>query len=129
MIKTGGALKIFYSNMIHITCVIHGLNRVAEKVRDIFPGINKLVNNGKKMFLKAPHRITAYKNCMDCRLPPEPVITRWGTWLETALFYSENFSKFKELVSNIEDDAQSVQKVKSNLSTNENFVFARFCTF
>lgn len=117
MIKTGGALKIFYSNMIHITCVAHGLNRVAEKVRDIFPGINKLVNNGKKMFLKAPHRITAYKNFMDCRLPPEPVITRWGTWLEAALFYSENFSKFKELVSNIEDDAQSVQKVKSILST------------
>ena len=27
------------------------------------------------------------------------------------------FSKFKELVSNIEDDAQSVQKVKSILST------------
>ncbi|KAL4108044.1 hypothetical protein QTP88_018301 [Uroleucon formosanum] len=69
------------------------------------------------MFLKAPHRITAYKNCMDCRLPPELVITRWGTWLEAALFYSENFSKFKELVSNIEDDAQSVQKVKFILST------------
>ncbi|KAF0705362.1 Uncharacterized protein FWK35_00026605 [Aphis craccivora] len=59
--------------------------------------------------------ITAYKNFMDCRLPLEPVITRWGTWLEAALFYSENFSKFKELVSNIEDDAQSVQKVKSTL--------------
>jgi len=27
MIKTGEALKIFYSNMIHITCVAHGLNR------------------------------------------------------------------------------------------------------
>jgi len=84
---------------------------------NIFPGINKLVNNGKKMFLKAPHRITAYKNCMECHLPPEPVITRWGTWLETAMFYSENISKFKELVSNIEYDAQSVKKVKSILST------------
>jgi len=40
-----------------------------------------------------------------------------STWLEAALFYSENVSKFKELVSNIEDDAQSVQKVKSILST------------
>jgi len=78
------------------------------------------------MFLKAPHRITAYKNCMDCRLPPEPVMKRRGTWLEAALFYSENFSKFKKLVSNIEDDTQSVQKVKSILSTNENFVFAHF---
>jgi len=54
---------------------------------------------------------------MDCRLPPKPVITRWGTWLEAALFYSENFNKFKELVSNLKDYAQSVKKVKSILST------------
>jgi len=32
MIKNGGALKIFYSNLIHITCVAHSLNCVAEKV-------------------------------------------------------------------------------------------------
>jgi len=32
--------------MIHITCVA----RMAEKVRDILPGINKLVINGKKFF-------------------------------------------------------------------------------
>jgi hypothetical protein len=90
MIKAGGALQIFYSNIIHIPCVAYGLNRVAEKVRDIFPGINKLVSNGKNFFLKAPHRITAYKNFMDCHFSPEPIITRWGTWLEAALFYSEN---------------------------------------
>jgi len=54
---------------------------------------------------------------MDCRLPPESIITMWGTWLEAALFYSGNFSKFKELVYNIEDDAQSVKKLKSILST------------
>jgi len=48
MIKTGQALKTFYPNMIHVTCVAHGLNRVLEKVREIFPEVNKLVNNGKK---------------------------------------------------------------------------------
>lgn len=31
------------------------------------------------MFLKAPNRLTAYKNVMDYRLPPERIITRWGT--------------------------------------------------
>lgn len=91
MVKAGGALKVFYPNMIHVTCVAHALNRVAEKVRDIFPNVNKLLNNGKKMFLKAPHRVAAYKSHLDCPLPPEPVITRWGTWIEAALFYSNNF--------------------------------------
>ena len=61
MIKTGETLKILYSNKFHITCVAHCLTRVAEKVRDIFPGINELVNNGKKMFLKEPHRILLIK--------------------------------------------------------------------
>lgn len=60
------ALKIFYSNMIYITCIVYGLNHVVEKVRYIFLSINKLVNNGKKMFLKVSHRITDYKNYMDC---------------------------------------------------------------
>lgn len=69
------------------------------------------------MFLKSPHRISAYKNCTDCRLPPEPIVTRWGTWLEPALFYSENLSKLKELVSYREEDAQSVKLVTSILST------------
>lgn len=46
--KNWGALKIFYSNMIRITCVAHGVNPVAEKVGDTFPDKNKLVNNGKK---------------------------------------------------------------------------------
>lgn len=50
--------------MVHIICIVHGTNHVVEKVRDIFPGINILVNNEKNMFLKATHRITmtAYKN-------------------------------------------------------------------
>ena len=76
MIKTGQALKTFYPNMIHVTCVAHGLNRVLEKVHEIFPEINKLVNNEEKILLKSPHRVEVYKYIMECELPPEPVITR-----------------------------------------------------
>lgn len=31
-------------------------------------------------------------------LPPEPSITRWGTWLKAVLFYSENFEAVKPVV-------------------------------
>lgn len=41
MVKTGNILKVFYPNIIHVTCVAHMLNRVAEKVRDIHPKVNK----------------------------------------------------------------------------------------
>lgn len=76
MINTGQSLKTFYPNMIHVTCVAHGLNRVLEKVREIFPEVNKLVNNEKKILLISPHRVQLYKNIMKSELPPEPVITR-----------------------------------------------------
>ena len=117
MVKTGTTLKVFHSKMIHLTCMAHALNRVAEKIREVFPDVNKLINNGKKIFLKAPHHVSVYRDKMDCPLPPEPVITRWGTWLEAALFYSDNFSKYKEVIAELEEDAQSVTKVKAILKT------------
>jgi hypothetical protein len=54
MVKAGKSLKIFYTNMIHVTCTTHTCNRFAEKVRELFPKVNTLINNGKKIFLKAP---------------------------------------------------------------------------
>ena len=51
--------------MLHITSLAHGISRVTEKIRETFPLVNKLVNNGKKIFLTAPSRISIYKNFMD----------------------------------------------------------------
>jgi len=77
MVKSCDVLKVLYPNLIHVTCLAHGLNRVAEKVRDMFPNVNKLVNNIKKVFLKAPSRVEVYREIMqDIPLPPEPVLTR-----------------------------------------------------
>jgi hypothetical protein len=45
------ALKLFYQNLIHFTCMAHGLQRVAEEVRSNFPDVNKLISSTKKKFL------------------------------------------------------------------------------
>ena len=83
------------------------------KVRELFPEGNKLINNGKKVFLKAPRRVEVYREIMkDKQLPPQPILTRWGTWLNAALFYSENLAAFKEVVEALEEDAICVQKLK-----------------
>lgn len=50
MIKAGQNLKIFYENLIHVTYLAHGLNRVAEEIRKQFPLINDLIKNVKKIF-------------------------------------------------------------------------------
>lgn len=55
MVKSGKTLQILYSKMVHITCLAHGLHRVAEQIRINFPEINSFISNIKKVFLKAPY--------------------------------------------------------------------------
>jgi hypothetical protein len=87
MPKAATALKVFYQNLIHFTCMAHGLQRVAEEVRSNFPDVNKLISSTKKFFVKALQRVQCYRNELpDVALPPEPVLTRWGTWKQTVNF-------------------------------------------
>lgn len=98
MVKAGNTLKILFPNMLHVTCTAHGLHRVAETVRDNFPKVNRLISAVKKVFKKAPSRIQKYHEILeDLTLPPEPIITRWGTWLSAACFYSDNYEKIKQV--------------------------------
>jgi len=48
---------------------------------------------------------------MESELPPEPVITRWGTWLEAALFYAGNFKKFKMFINALDEDVHTIKKL------------------
>lgn len=99
MIKAGSTLKILFPNMLHVTCTAHGLHRVAETIRDHFKEVNKLISEVKKVFKKAPSRIQKYRELLgDLQLPPEPIITRWGTWLSAACFYSDNFEAIKQVI-------------------------------
>lgn len=113
MLSAGKTLKDLYPKLIHATCFAHGLHRVAETVREEHPIVNKLISVGKKLFLKAPRRVEIFKRIMpDTPLPPEPVITRWGTWLSAASYYFHHLEKFKKVVELLEDDAQAVATAK-----------------
>lgn len=48
-------------------------------------------------------------------MPPSPIITRWGTWLNAAIYYCEHFSEVKSIVdsfdqTNAESIAESQKK-------------------
>lgn len=119
MHKAAQNLKIFYPNLVHTTCLAHAMNRVAEAIRIEFPVVNSLINSGKKFFLKAPTRIQVYREHLkDVPLPPQPILTRWGTWIEAALFYCENYNSFKDIVNSF--DATSAQSVSDCQTTLQN---------
>jgi hypothetical protein len=88
VLKTATPLKVFYPNLIHFTCLAHGMQPVAKEVRAKFPQVSKLISVTKEMFLKAPCRVQSCKqHSPDAPCPPEPVQTRQGTWTEAVNFY------------------------------------------
>jgi hypothetical protein len=136
MVKAASNIKFFYEKLINCTCLAHGINRIAETIRLQFPLVNELVKSGKKIFVKAPLRVQHFKRALpNVSLPPEPVLTRWGTWLDAAVYYANNFQDFKKIVLEFTDtttkaitdckDVMQRQELQNNLvfiKANYNFV-------
>lgn len=82
LLKAGTAITALYSKMVHVTCLAHAMHRVAEEIHSKFPGVGKLISRVKPVFLKAPSRTILFRTeATDIPLPPEPILTRWGTWI------------------------------------------------
>jgi len=91
MIKTGKSIKSFYPKVVHVTCVSHGLPRVAEEIRLQFPKVDDLISNVKNFFQKSLSRTIIFRDIApNLALPPQPMLTRWGTWLNAAFYYCDN---------------------------------------
>jgi len=63
MIKAAKTLKIFFPKLIHVTCMVHAVNRVLEKIRELYPDINKLINNGNVLstYLKFKYNCNLFR--------------------------------------------------------------------
>ncbi|KAL4126775.1 hypothetical protein QTP88_010984 [Uroleucon formosanum] len=114
MVKSGKVIQALYSKMIHVTCIVHGFHRVAEEVRSYFNIVDQLISSVKKVFLKAPTRSRIFKNeAPDIPMPPRPILNRWGTWLDAANYYCENYEVIKNIINKLdENDASSIKKAK-----------------
>ena len=52
MKASANSLKVLYPRMIHLTCLAHGLHRIAETIRENYQKVDKLISNVKKFFQK-----------------------------------------------------------------------------
>ncbi|KAL4089735.1 hypothetical protein QTP88_024707 [Uroleucon formosanum] len=96
--------------------------------------VDQLIATIKKIFLKAPSRVSKFKEMYpDLNLPPEPILTRWGTWLEAVQYYCDHFDKIKNVISNFDtESAAAIKKANSlmqdiNLKNNLTYISANFC--
>lgn len=106
--------------MIHVTCAAHGLHRVAEEVRGQFKSVDKVIVNVKKTFRKAPSCVQLFKpKAPEISLPPEPVVSRWGTWINAANYYCDNLSTIRSIFKLLDnDDAVSIKDAKKYINRN-----------
>ncbi|KAL4132025.1 hypothetical protein QTP88_009246 [Uroleucon formosanum] len=133
MVKAGQVLKSFYSKMIHVTCAVHGLHRVEEEVRGQFSTVVKIISSVKKIFRKAPSRLLLFKTeAPNISLPPEPILTRWGSWIDAAVYYCENFKIIHHVIFMLDkDEAISIRDaqhyiVKPGLENNLTYIKSNF---
>jgi len=122
--------KSLLCHSIHVTCVAHAVHRVCEKIREDNKEVNKFVSLMKKILLKSKERRHLYKTITQLPFPPNPVITRWGTFIETVVFYLDNWTKIKEFINQILDDVLNVTELKL-LMESETFLneFMQFTDF
>jgi len=109
MLSAGKTLKKLYSLLSHVTCVAHLLHNCAEKIRASFPKVDNLIARVKASVLKNKERKEMFR---DIGYPPEPVPTRWATWLKAALYYADNLPKVTEIVKSYPNAGLLVSQAK-----------------
>ncbi|XP_076043866.1 uncharacterized protein LOC143026958 [Oratosquilla oratoria] len=117
MIKSMNGLQVLFPIMIHITCLAHGLHRVAELVRFSYAEVKRLISASKSIFVKAPLRVEKLKKLApNTPLPPTPIITRWGTWIQAVQYYAKHFEEIYQVFMSFDgEDSRSVKECQDLL--------------
>ena len=110
MIAAGKGLKPLYPNLFHVTCVAHLLHNCAMHVRAHYPSVDNLVSCVKACVVRNHSRRALFQ---PLGYPPEPIVTRWGSWLEAALYYCEHLPQVRDIVNNFKSDGVLVRNAKA----------------
>ena len=116
MSSAGKTLKELYPSLMHVTCVAHLLHNCAMRVRAHFKNIHEVIATIKAV--KAATIKDCKKDFHDAGLPspPDPIITKWATWLRAALYYSENLPAVRTIVNNWTSACLLVSRAKDAIN-------------
>jgi hypothetical protein len=98
MIKSAKALQLLYPKIIHVTCLTHALHRVAEEVRGSYSEVDNKLQTERRFLLSLPFVCRSLKKRPPTLpLPPQPIVTRWGTWFDAANYYCTNYGEIEKI--------------------------------
>ena len=95
MVAAGAILKSLYPKLFHVTCVAHILYNCVTKVKSQFEDVDQLIAKVKSATVKNNSRQAKFAS-IACS--PQPVVSRWGSWLNAALYYAKNLPEVKAIV-------------------------------
>jgi hypothetical protein len=100
-LKTGKLLKGLIPELKHVTCLCHLLHRLCEKIRMMCPKTNYIISEIKRLFIKNKSNRLIFSLKSNIKFPKFPILTRWGTWLEFAVFIADNYDELKRVFETI----------------------------
>ena len=115
MSSAGKTVKELHPSLMHVSCGAHLLHNLAMRVRAHFKNIDEVIATIKAATIKNKDR---KKDFHDAGLPspPDPVITRWATWLRAALYYSENLPAVRTIINNWTSAGLLVSRAKDAIN-------------
>uniref|UniRef100_H3BC62 HAT C-terminal dimerisation domain-containing protein n=1 Tax=Latimeria chalumnae TaxID=7897 RepID=H3BC62_LATCH len=107
------SMKPLFLNAVHVTCVAHLLNLVGDMWRKKFVKVNDLVT-----FVNCPARKARFRMHLEEKekspcIPPIPVITRWDTWFNAALFHLAHVEDYISFFEEEKDRSSSSRVVNA----------------
>ena len=105
-------LPPFFPNMIHSSCWAHIISLVGSRWVDIFEDVNLFVVDFKSLFVYSSARKRRYQAYLSrlgkiCKLPPEPVLTRWNSWFEAVNCHAEYFPCYSTFIQEEIDESST----------------------
>nr|CAD7404792.1 unnamed protein product [Timema poppensis] len=63
--KAGKVLKVLFPKMPRFTCLNHALHRICLEIRGLFPEVDALISNTKKILLRSPTSIQLFNTVVS----------------------------------------------------------------
>ena len=115
MIAAGITLKSLYPKLFHVTCLAHLLHYCAMKIKSHFEEEDQLIAKVKAVTFKNKTRQTKF-SAID--YPHQPVLTKWKSWLNAALYYAKKLPEMKAIVESFVGSEILVTPAKVSLQKN-----------
>ena len=112
MITAVITLKSLYPKLFHVTCVAHLLHNCAMKIKSHFEDVDQLIAKVNAVTIKNKTRQAKF---LAIGYPPQLVPTRWGSWLNAALYYAKNLPEMKAIVESFVSSGVLVTQAKDSL--------------